>query len=415
MQFVDEFKAGRLWGMLTSIDLFDCSPEKIRSEKEIKKYVIELCKRIDMKRFGPTYTVRFGEEERVKGYSMMQLIETSNISGHFAERTNSAYIDIFSCKYYDPFKAEQFSKKFFGAKRAESYFTVRRMPWAKEQKRIEIPNPRDWFFETLEFNRGVSLSLKAKQVYSKKSPYQNIEVYKTKAFGRMLVLDGAIQLTESDEFAYQEMLVHPALFTHPKPEKVLVIGGGDGGILREVEKHSDVKEIDLCEIDEEVVLTAKKFLPFTASGFKDKRANIFYEDGFRFLKGRKNHYDVIIVDSTDPIGPAKVLFSPKFFKLIKNSLKKDGIMVNQSEGIFYRLKFIAETAKKIKKIFPKYWYYYTMVPTYPSGTIGFGFASKKYSPIKPRKKKLKGSLKYYSEEIHKSAFVLPKFAENLNK
>ncbi|PIN99145.1 MAG: hypothetical protein COT90_00905 [Candidatus Diapherotrites archaeon CG10_big_fil_rev_8_21_14_0_10_31_34] len=413
MQFVDEFKAGRLWGMLTSIDLFDCNPQKIRSEKEIKKYVIELCKLIDMKRYGETFTVRFGEEERVKGYSMMQLIETSNISGHFAERTNSAYIDIFSCKYYDPVKAEQFSKKFFGAKRIESYFTVRRMPWAKEQKRMEMPNPRDWFFETLEFDRGVSLSVKGKQIYSKKSPFQNIEVYKTKAFGKMLVLDGAIQLTEKDEFAYQEMLAHPALFTHPKPERVLVIGGGDGGILREIAKHSDVKEIDLCEIDEGVVLASKKFLPFTAIGFKDKRVNVFYEDGFKFLKGRKNHYDVIIVDSTDPVGPGKTLFSSNFFNLIFDSLKESGIMVNQSEGIFFRMKFIAETAKKMKKIFPHYWYYYTMVPTYPSGTIGFGFASKKYSPFKVKNKKINGKLKYYNKKIHNAAFVLPEFAEKM--
>ncbi|MCD6434467.1 MAG: polyamine aminopropyltransferase [Candidatus Diapherotrites archaeon] len=413
MQFIDEFKAGRAWGLLTSIDLFDCNPKKIRSAKEIKRYVRELCKLIDMKRYGPTIAIRFGSEERVKGYSMMQLIETSLISGHFAEQTNSAYIDIFSCKYYDPIIAEKFTKKFFEAKRVESYFTIRRMPWARKQKLAEIPNPRDWFFETLELNRGVALAVKGKRIYYKKSPYQTIEVYKTKAFGKMLVLDGVIQLTESDEFAYHEMIVHPALHVHPKPERVLVIGGGDGGAIREIAKHRDVKEIHLCDIDEEVVNAAKKYLPFTAVGFKDKRVKIFHEDGFVFLDGRKNFYDVIIVDSTDPIGPGKTLFGSRFYRLVYDSLKGDGIMINQLESIFYHKEFIGKTVRKIKRIFPKLWYYYTIVPTYPSGMIGFGFASKKYSPLKIRNKKLKGKLKYYSKEIHKAAFALPKFAEKI--
>ncbi|MFH1894991.1 MAG: polyamine aminopropyltransferase [archaeon] len=413
MQFVDEFKAGRAWGMLTSVDLFGCNPKKIRSAEDIKEYVKKLCKRIDMKRFGETVTVRFGDEERVKGYSMSQLIETSMISGHFAEQTNSAYIDIFSCKYYDPKEVEEFTKKFFEADRTEAYYTVRRMPWAKEQKNLEIPNLRDWFFETLEFNKGISLALKAKHLYSKKSPYQQIEVYKTKAFGKMLVLDGAIQLTEADEFTYQEMISHPALHVHPKPENVLVIGGADGGVAREIEKHSDVKEVHLCDLDEEVLIASKKFLPFTAKGLKDKRLSVFHEDGFKFLQGRKNYYDVIIVDSTDPVGPGKILFSTKFYKLVFNSLKKDGIMVNQLQSFFYDPKIINGVAKRIKEVFPKFGYYYVLTPSYPSGSIGFGFASKKFNPLDAKTKKLKGNLKYYSKEIHKAAFVLPKFMEKV--
>jgi spermidine synthase len=412
MQFADEFKAGRVWGLLTSVDLFGCNPKKIRSKKEIKKYVRQLCKKIDMKRFGETHAIRFGSEERVKGYSMMQLIETSIISGHFAEQTNSAYIDIFSCKYYDPIKAEEFSKEFFEAKRAESYFTIRKMPWAKEQKTIEIPNPKDWFFEMLEVKKGQSLALKGKLLYSKRSPYQKIEVYDTNGFGRMLALDNIIQLTEYDEFTYHEMIVHPALFVHPKPERVLVIGGGDGGTIREIEKHSDVKEIHLCDLDEEVVLTAKKFLPFTAKGFNDKRVSLFHEDGFRFLKGRKKYYDVIIVDSTDPIGPGKTLFGSNFYKLVFDSLKEDGIMINQCEDFFFFKKFVKETAKKIKKLFPKFKYYFTITPSY-GGKIGFGFASKKYDALKTREKKINGKLNYYTPKIHKAAFVLPKFAEEI--
>lgn len=411
MQFMDEFKQGKMWGMVTSIDLFNCDPEKIRSSEEIKKYVKELCQKIEMKRFGETVTVRFGEEKRVQGYSMTQLIETSLISGHFAEDTNSAYIDVFSCKYYDPEKVEEFTKEFFKAKKIETNIVFRKMPGTE----TEIPNTKNWFFESLEVKKGRALGLKAKQIYSKQSPYQKIEVYNTDSFGKMLILDRTVQLTEKDEFAYHEMIVHPALFVHPKPEKILVIGGGDGGTIREITKHKEVKEIHLCDLDEEVVLTAKKFLPFTAKAFKDKRLQIFYEDGFEFLKKRNDYYDIIIVDSTDPVGPGKILFSSKFYKLVFDSLKKDGILINQLEIMFYDYDFITKTSEKIKKIFPKFSYYYTLVPTYPSGAIGFGFASKKYNALNPKKKKINGNLKYYTKEIHKASFVLPKYAEKLNK
>jgi len=410
MQFADEFKKGRMWGMLSSIDLFECNPKKIRSEQDIKEYVKELCKKIDMKRFGETVTVRFGEDERVSGYSMTQLIETSLISGHFAEQTNTAYIDVFSCKQYNPKEVEKFSKKFFEAKKSEINITYRKMPG---KNLPEIPNSANWFFETLETEKGRSVGIKGKKIYSNQSPFQNIEVYKTKPFGRMLALDGTIQLTEFDEFAYHEMIVHPALTTHPKPEKILIIGGADGGTAREIEKHKQVKEIHLCDLDKEVGNASKKFLPFVAKGLKDKRLTVFNEDGFKFLKNKKNYYDIIIVDSTDPVGPGKILFSSKFYKLVFNALKKDGLMVNQFETFYYMKKTIKGITKTIKKIFPKFWYYYALVPTYPSGSIGFGFASKKYNPLNAGTKKLKGNLKYYSKEIHKAAFVLPKFMEKV--
>ncbi len=412
MQFLDEFKKGLMWGMLTSVDLFECNPKKIRSKQDIKEYVKQLCKKIDMKTFGETIVVRFGKDKRVQGYSMTQLIETSLISGHFAENTNSAYLDIFSCKYYNAEEVEDFSKKFFEAKKSESNITFRKMPEAAKNKLLDIPNSKNWFFESIEFNQGRALALKAKQLYSTQSSFQKIEVYNTNSFGKMLVLDGAIQLTQADEFAYHEMIVHPALNTHPKTEKVLIIGGADGGTARETAKHKTIKEIHLCDLDKKVVLTSKKFLPFTAAGLKDKRLSVFHKDGFKFLKEKENYYDVIIIDSTDPIGVGKILFSSKFFKLVFNSLKKDGIMVNQFQSMFYEKKLIKEITKTIKKIFPKFWYYYTLVPSYPSGTIGFGFASKKHSPLNPKNKNIK-DLKYYNLEIHKASFVLPKFMEKI--
>ena len=170
-----------------------------------------------------------------------------------------------------------------------------------------------WFSEICPMWPGISLSLQVdKLLYSKASQYQQIDVYQTRNHGRMLVLDGIIQLTEFDEFAYQEMLAHVPLFAHPHPEKILVIGGGDGGILREATRHDTITEIDFCEIDEDVISVSKEFLPSLACGFDDSRVRVHIGDGSAFITRHKKAYDVIIVDSSDPIGPGEKLFEYPF-------------------------------------------------------------------------------------------------------
>ncbi len=269
----------------------------------------------------------------------------------------------------------------------------------------------NWFEEKLEVKEGRVLKIKYKKLLkSVKSEFQKIDVYDTYSFGKMLVHDEVIMLTEFDESHYHEMIVHPALFTHPNPQRVLIVGGGDGGTMREVLKHKEVKEAHLCEIDKTVVDVCKEFFPNLSKSFNDKRAKLFFEDGAKFVEEKKSHYDVIIVDSSDPIGPAEVLFKEKFYRDMYNSLKDDGIVITQSESFIYHKNIIEDIARFSKKIFPFYSYYYTLVPTYPSGLIGFSFCSKKYNPLKDLNEtriKTFENLKYYNEKIHYSAFNLP--------
>jgi spermidine synthase len=278
----------------------------------------------------------------------------------------------------------------------------------------------NWFEEQLEIQNGRLKKIQYREILeSVNSKFQKIDVYETISFGKMLVHDEVIMATEFDEANYHEMIVHVALNVHALPQRVLVIGGGDGGTLREVLKHKEVQIAHLCEIDEQVIEICKKHFPNLSCSFNDPRSKIFIEDGAEFVKNRENFYDVIIVDSSDPIGPAEVLFQEQFYKSMFNALTDNGIVITQSESLMYHRDIIKKIATFNKKIFPIYFYYYSLIPTYPSGLIGFSFCSKKYHPIKdinPEKASTLKGLKYYNQEIHKAAFALPQgFLEYLEK
>lgn len=240
-----------------------------------------------------------------------------------------------------------------------------------------------WFYDSYPPFYGFRTGHKIKKlIYQKKTPYQQIKIFDTETFGRVFTLDRATQLTERDEFIYHEMLVHPAMLNHPNPKKVLIIGGGDGGALRECLKYESVSEVYLVEIDKEVIKAAGKYLRFVhRNSFNDKRAKIVVEDGFKFLtKGKyKNFFDIVIVDCTDPDPKniALVLFKEKFYKAIFNSLKKEGILIYQSGSLFFTPKGYWDIYKKIKKIFPFAGIYWTVVPSYPGAIWGFTYGSKK--------------------------------------
>jgi spermidine synthase len=232
----------------------------------------------------------------------------------------------------------------------------------------------------------------------------------------MLVLDNITMLTEFDEFAYHEMIVHVPLLVHPNPSRILVIGGGDGGTVREILKHPQVKQIHVCEIDEEVIKACRKFLPSLASSFNDPMVHVFYEDGARFVTERSRAYDIILVDSTDPVGPGQILFQRKFYEDMKNALSEDGIAVTQCESMYFHQDVIRGVSSYARDLYPKSAYYYTMVPTYPSGIIGFYFCSRKYDPLTDISEKRAGrleGLKYYTPEVHRASFTLPRFGREL--
>lgn len=275
-----------------------------------------------------------------------------------------------------------------------------------------------WFSEM--HTQNVKLSIKVdRQIYSGKSEFQRIDVFESPEFGKFLVLDGYMMLTEKDEFIYHEMITHVAMAVHPNIKKVLVIGAGDGGVVRELTQYSCIEQIDMVEIDQLVVEVCKKYLPQTACRFNDERLKIFYEDGLRFVRSCENEYDLIIVDSTDPFGPGEGLFTREFYGNCYKALKSDGIMVNQHESPFYDAdaSSMQRAHKRIVESFPISRVYQAHIPTYPSGHWLFGFASKKYHPLKDLNEtawNMKGiHCKYYTTTLHKGAFYLPAYVEEM--
>ncbi|MCX8058288.1 MAG: polyamine aminopropyltransferase [Spirochaetes bacterium] len=251
---------------------------------------------------------------------------------------------------------------------------------------------------------------------SVKSPYQQIDFYKTKDYGVLFTLDNIIQLTEKEEFFYHEMIVHPAAFTHKNPRNVLIIGGGDCGTLTHVLKHKNVEKVDMVEIDEMVVKLSQKYLPHLTKSLSDKRANLIIDDGFAFLKNKKNCYDLIIIDSTDPETIAKDLFSGDFYQSVYDALTEDGISIYQSEPPYH--PSYDDMQKRVYKTLKTIYKYINFVffpePMYPTGYFTVLMASKRYNPLEVDKILIKEKIKdfnlmYYNEDIHYAALAIPEF------
>lgn len=277
-----------------------------------------------------------------------------------------------------------------------------------------------WFSE--KQTKDVKFSIRVdRQLYSGQSEFQRIDIFESPEFGRFLTLDGYMMLTEKDEFIYHEMITHIPMAVHPKAEKVLVIGAGDGGVIRELVRYPEIKQIDLVEIDDMVVEVCRKYLPKTACCLDDERVNIRYEDGLKYIRRCENKYDLIIVDSTDPFGPGEGLFTREFYGNCYKALKEDGIMVNQHESPFYEedARACQRAHRNITETFPVSRVYQAHIPTYPSGHWLFGFASKKYHPLKHLRVKewnTRGiQTRYYTTTLHKGAFYLPAYVEELLK
>lgn len=273
-----------------------------------------------------------------------------------------------------------------------------------------------WFHERGVLWPGQAMSLQVKEVlYHGKSDFQDVLVFESTNYGRVLVLDGVIQVTERDEFSYQEMIAHLPLYAHPNPKKVLVIGGGDGGVLREIAKHDCVEEIVICEIDGDVIKYSKEFLPTLAKGYEDPRVTVKVMDGALFMDQNPGQFDVIITDSSDPVGPASVLFETPFYNAMHKCLRDGGIVCTQGECMWLHVDLIQPLMKSIQQTYTSVEYAYTTIPTYPSGQIGFIVATKNKTdgcktPARAPSAELAKSLRYYNSELHSASFVLPSFA-----
>lgn len=275
-----------------------------------------------------------------------------------------------------------------------------------------------WFKEYQ--TRDVSFSFRVtKQVFSEKSEFQQVEIFETPEFGRVLVLDGYIMCTEKDEFIYHDMIVHVPLAVHPAVKNVLLIGGGDGGALRELCRYDTIESIEMVEIDDVVVDASKQYLPTIATSFDDTRVHLLIADGLRYVRRKEQAYDLIIVDSTDPFGPGESLFTKEFYGNCYKALTDDGILVNQHESPFYDQEAgeARLTHKRMKSIFEVSRVYQAHIPTYPSGHWLFGFSSKGLDPIldfKPDVWKARGlRTNYYNTDVHIGAFMLPTYVKTL--
>jgi len=266
--------------------------------------------------------------------------------------------------------------------------------------------------------QGMGISVKVNStIFHDESDFQTIDIIETPALGKMLILDGLVMTSDKDEFFYHEMIAHVPMNSHPEPKQVLVIGGGDGGTVREVLKHSCVERVVLCEIDGMVVDACKKYIPNIAGQLDNPKVEIQIRDGIEYIATQENQFDIILIDSTDPLGPGVGLFTEEFYTNVKKSLKKGGIMVAQSESPFADKKEMKLMYALLKKVFPIVRTYVGPMPTYPGGYWSWAFCSCDVEPLsyidEKRVELIEKDAKLYNSEIHKSVFALPNFVKKL--
>ena len=272
------------------------------------------------------------------------------------------------------------------------------------------------YTELNELGFGVTMET-SNVLYSAKTEYQTIDILETQGLGKVLLLDGLVMTTERDEFFYHEMISHIPMNSHPNPERVLVIGGGDGGTVREVLKHDTVKEVVLCEIDGMVIDACKKYLPSIAGMLDDERVNIQVRDGIDYISQQEDAFDIILIDSTDPMGPGEGLFTEEFYLNVNKALKEGGIMSAQSDSPFVNQRQMKMMYPLLRKAFPKVNTFLGPIPTYPGGYWSWAFCSNTVEPLsfiaEDRVQKIAKQGKLYNLDIHKAAFALPNFVKKL--
>ena len=266
---------------------------------------------------------------------------------------------------------------------------------------------------------GFGLAIKAgKILFSEQSDFQKVEIFESESsLGRVFTLDDLMMTTEGDEFHYHEMIAHIPMMNHKNPETVLVIGGGDGGTVREVLKHKTVKKVVLCEIDGMVIEACKKYLPTISCKLDDPKVEILVQDAIEYIKDKKNEFDIILIDSTDPLGPGEGLFTEEFYTNVKNSLKQGGIVAAQSESPVAQADSVQKMYKLLKKVFPVCETFTSNIPTYPGGYWAWAFCSEDVKPLSyfddERCEEITKTCKIYNKDYHMARFALPNYLKEL--
>lgn len=371
------------------------------------------------------------------GVSGVVVIQESHLAIHTWPEYGYASVDLFTCgDTVNPWVSYQMLKEAFEADHGSAVELSRGEMALLKKKNFNVQSMRDerssedgspirtrdvWFTER---DDKIALSLKHDgKLYDVQSDYQKVAVYRTQAYGNMLTLDGMVMTTEVDEYVYHEMITHVPLLTHPDPKRVLIIGGGDGGTAREVLKHKNLEEVVMVEIDDKVIEASKMHLPGIAQSLDDPKLNLIVDDGIKYVnEAADGSFDLVIVDSTDPVGPAEGLFSVDFYKEVYRILSADGIMITQSESPRFNSKVFKEIYQTYRGIFgeDQVHCYLAYIPTYPTGMWSFSYSSKgsahpmKQKPEEELNAFVKAAgLKYYNADMHKASFALPNFVKEM--
>lgn len=371
------------------------------------------------------------------GVSGVVVIQESHLAIHTWPEYGYASVDLFTCgDTVNPWVSYQMLKEAFEADHGSAVELSRGEMALLKKKNFDVKSMRDekssedgspiktrdvWFTER---DDKIALSLKHDgKLYDVQSDYQKVAIYKTQAYGNMLTLDGMVMTTEVDEYVYHEMITHVPLLTHPNPKRVLIIGGGDGGTAREVLKHEGLEEVVMVEIDDKVIEASKLHLPSIAEALEHPKLNLIVDDGIKYVNDAADgSFDLVIVDSTDPVGPAEGLFSVDFYNEVYRILTDDGIMITQSESPRFNSKVFKEIYQTYRGIFgqDKVHCYLAYIPTYPTGMWSFSYSSK--GSAHPMNQKSmdeinrfakSAKLKYYNADMHKASFALPTFVKEM--
>lgn len=415
------------------VEFYDCSAELMNDVVHIENSMVAAAETAGATVINSTF-----HHFSPYGVSGVVVIQESHLAIHTWPEYGYAAVDLFTCgDSVDPWVSYKYLKEAFEAGHGSSMELRRGQLSLLKRNDFNLESLRDlspktieaegtitrdvWFTERDE-NIALSLKHSGKQLYKKDSPYQRVEIYETLAYGNMLTLDGMVMCTQKDEYVYHEMITHIPMFGHPKAKRALVIGGGDGGTVRELLRHEQLEEVTLVEIDELVIEACKLHLPETAVAFGNSRLNLLVEDGIKYINDCEDgRYDLIIVDSADPVGPGEGLFTAKFYSEVYRCLTPDGLMITQSESPRFNSGVFVEIYDTYKQIFGQnnVHCYLAAIPTYPTGTWSFSYSSKGDShPLRfDREAAAKFSqeqgLKYYNEDIHVAAFALPNFVKQL--
>jgi spermidine synthase len=372
------------------------------------------------------------------GVSGVVVIEESHLAVHTWPEYRYAALDLFTCgENVDPWISYDFLKEAFKAESGSSLemlrgslsllektdFDLKELRRSKEKDITKYKQTRDIWFTERGDNIATSFRHSGDPLFRKKSKFQKVEIYETFQYGKMLTCDGVAMCAEADEYAYHEMIAHVPMLTHPNPKNVLVIGGGDGGAIREVVKHDSLEQVTLVEIDEVVIEASKEYLPVLSSAFDHQKLKLEIGDGIQFVKESADEsYDIVLVDSTDPVGPAKGLFTESFYQDVFRVLRPEGIMITQSESPRFNVNVFQEIYKCYFRIYGRenVHCYLAFIPIYPSGMWSFSYCAKgQIHPIKnldQQRAKIfsnENKLRYYSDQIHYASFILPQFVKDL--